>query len=121
MNNNTTSAVIIGSAIIAVAVGLIVYAAIGGSVTIVLWISTLIFGMSLVALSFLSSNKSGKFSPSEFIYRFVNGVLIAVFGAMGLLYIYADVSNWILVAIFLIALALLGIAAAVVSGKREGQ
>jgi len=121
MNNRTMSAVILGSAIIAIAVGLIVYAVIGGSVTIILWTGALIFGISLIALSFLSSKKSGKFSPSEFTYRFVNGVLMAVFGVIGILYLYADISPWILVALFLIALALVGIVAALVNGKKEEQ
>jgi len=120
MNNRTLSAVTAVSAIIALAVGLIVYV-ITDELMMILWTALLIFGIALLALSFLCSSESGKFGPSESINRFVWGALMAVIGAMGILSTYADINIWILVAIFLIAMALVGTVALYVNGKKEGQ
>ncbi|MCL2295817.1 MAG: hypothetical protein FWC29_01885 [Methanomassiliicoccaceae archaeon] len=120
MNNKTLSAVALGSAIIALGIGLIVYV-VTDKLMMVLWTALLIFGIALLALSFLYSSKSGKFGPSESIYRMVLGILLAVVGVIGMLHTYTDVSVWILIAIFLIALALVGIVVALMNGKKEGQ
>jgi peptidoglycan/LPS O-acetylase OafA/YrhL len=120
MNNKTLSAISLGSAIIALGIGLIVYV-ITDELAMILWTVLLIFGIALLAMSFLYSGKSGKFGPSEFVYRMVLGILLAVIGVIGILYTYTDVSIWILAAIFLIALALVGILVALMNGKKEGQ
>ncbi|MCL1811257.1 MAG: hypothetical protein FWG41_03445 [Methanomassiliicoccaceae archaeon] len=120
MNNRTLSAVTLGSLIIALAVGLIVYVA-TDEWTMILWTTLLIFGIALFALSFLYPSESGKFGPSESLYRMVLGILLAVVGIVGILSVYTDLSSLILVAILLIALALVGIMAALMNGKKEGQ
>ena len=118
MNNRSLSAVALGSAIIALAVGLIVYV-VTDRLTMILWTVLLIFGIALFALSFLYSSERGKFGPSESVYKMVLGVLLATAGVVGILYTYTDVSVWILAAIFLIVLALTGITVALANGKEE--
>ncbi|MCL1979154.1 MAG: hypothetical protein FWG60_03240 [Methanomassiliicoccaceae archaeon] len=119
MNNRTLSAVTLGSLIIALAIGLIFYAATDCGWMMIIWTTMLIFGIALFALSFLYPGESGKFGPSESIYRMVLGILIAVAGVIGILNTYTDVSIWILAAIFLIAVALVGITVALINGKKE--
>jgi len=120
MNNKTLSAVVLGSFIIALAIGLIAYYATNYGLAIILWVTLLIFGIALFALSFLSSGKSSKFGTSESSYRMVSGILIAVIGLIGILYTATSISIWILAAIFLIVLALVGISVALMNGK-EGK
>ena len=120
MNKRTLSAVTVGSFIIALAVGLIVYVA-TKEVQMILWVTMLIFGIALIALSFLYSSESKKFGPSESIYILVCGVIVTVIGVIGILHTYTDISIWILVAIFLIVLALTGIAVALINGNKEGK
>jgi len=121
MNNRTLSAVVLGSFIIALAVGLIAYYATDYGLAMVLWVTLLIFGIALFALSFLYPKESGKFTPSESSYKMVQGIIIAVLGLVGLLYTTASISPIILAAIFLIVLAVTGIAVALMNGKKGGQ
>ena len=121
MNNRTLSAVVLGSFIIALAVGLIAYYATDYGLAIILWVTLLIFGIALFALSFLYPKESGKFTPSESLYRTVLGLIIAVIGLIGLLYTATSISWIILVAVFLIVLAVVGIAVALTNGKKEGR
>jgi len=121
MNNRTLSAVVLGSFLISLAIGLIVYAATDLGILIVLWTTLLIFGIALFALSFMYSAESGKFGPSEASYRMVGGILTAVVGLIGMLYTFTDVSIWILIAIFIIALAAVGMIVALTNGKKEGR
>lgn len=121
MNNRSLSAVVLGFFLISVAIGFIVYSATDYGWTIILWTTMLIFGIALLVMSFMYPKESGKFGPSDSIYRMVAGVLIAVVGLIGMLNTFTDLSLWILVAIFLIAIALLGIFVALTNGKKEGQ
>ncbi|MDR0309371.1 MAG: hypothetical protein LBH88_01240 [Candidatus Methanoplasma sp.] len=121
MNNRTLSAVTLGAFLIALAVGLVIYASTDHGSMIVLWTTMLIFGMLLFALSFMYSGESGKFGPSESSYRMVAGILVAVIGLIGMLYTFTDLSVLILVAIFIIALAAVGITVALINGKKEGH
>jgi hypothetical protein len=120
MNNKTLSAVTAGSLVIALAVGLIVYV-VTDKWIMILWTFLLIFGIALFALSFLYPRESGKFGPSESSYMMVMSILPAAVGAKGLLNTCTDISNWILIAIFLIALALAGMTVALMNGKKEGK
>ncbi|MDR1955159.1 MAG: hypothetical protein LBP82_04330 [Candidatus Methanoplasma sp.] len=121
MNNRTLSAVTVGAFIISLAIGLIVYAVTDLGFTIILWTAMLIFGIVLFAMSFMYPGASGKFGPSGSSYAMVMGILVAVIGLVGMLYTFTDLSVWILIAIFLIALAAVGISVALMNGKKEGQ
>jgi len=121
MNNRTLSAVTFGAIMISLALGLIFYVALDRGLGIILWITLLFVGIAVFALSFLYSKESGKFGPSESAYRMVIGILMAVIGAIGLLYTFTDISLLILVAIFLIVLAAVGISVALMNGKKEGK
>jgi len=121
MDNRTLSAITLGSFLIALAIGIIVYVATSYGILIILWIALLIFGIALLALSFMYPTESGKFGPSESSFRMVWGILLAVVGFVGLLYTMTDVNVWILLAIILIAVAVTGIIVAVKNGKKEGR
>jgi hypothetical protein len=120
MNNRTLSAVTLGAFLIALAVGIIAWVAMDSALTMILWVTLLIFGIALFALSFLYPKGSGKFGPSEFIYRMVAGIIIAAIGLIGILFTETEISIWILAAIFLIVLAVVGITVALMNGK-EGK
>lgn len=120
MNNRTLSAVTLGAFIISLAAGLIVFAVANYGPAIILWITMLIFGIVLFALSFMYSGEPGKFGPSESSYRMVAGILAAAIGLIGMLYTLTEINRWILAAIFLIILALVVISVALMNGK-EGK
>jgi peptidoglycan/LPS O-acetylase OafA/YrhL len=121
MNNRTLSAMTLGSFLISLGIGIILYVATDYGLMIILWTTLLIFGIALLALSFMYSAESGKFGPSESSYRMVAGTLTAVVGFIGMLNTFADVSIWILAAIFIIALALVIMIVALINGKKEGR
>jgi phosphatidylglycerophosphate synthase len=116
------SAVTLGSFLISLGIGIIVYVATDYGLMIILWTTLLIFGIALLALSFMYSAESGKYGgPSESTFRMVAGILLAVVGFIGMLNMFTDVSLWILLAIFIIALAIVIIFVALTNGKKEGQ
>jgi peptidoglycan/LPS O-acetylase OafA/YrhL len=119
MNNRITSVAALGAFIIALAIGLIIFAATDHGVTIILWTTLLIFGIALFALSFIYPKEEGKFGPSEAIYRMVAGVIIAMAGLTGMLHTLTDIDLLILAAMFLIVIAVLIIAVALMNGKRR--
>lgn len=121
MNNRTLSAALLGAFIIALAVGLICFAVTDHGVTIILWITLLIFGGALVALSIVYPKDGTKFGPSESVYRMVAGTIAATAGLMGLLFTMTEMDPIILAALFLIVLAAVIIAAALKNGKNEGK
>jgi len=121
MNNKLLSAVTLGSFLISLAVGLIIYVATDCGLLTILWTVLLIFGIALFALSFMYSGESKGFGPSESSYRMVLGIILAVIGLIGILNTFTDVDILILVAIFIIAVVLIGIFTALMNGKKEGQ
>jgi membrane-bound ClpP family serine protease len=120
MNNKTLPALTVGAFLLAVGIGLIIYSATDNGILIVLWIALLIFGVFLLISSTMSSKQSGKFGPSDFSYRLAMGAIVATVGVIGLLYTFTDLSVWILVAIFIIVIAVVGMAIAFTNGKKEG-
>jgi len=121
MNNRTLSAAVLGAFIIALAVGLIIYAVTDYGLTIILWVTLLIFGIAFFAVSFISPKEAGKFGPSESSYRMVVGIITAMIGLIGLLYTTTDLDPIILIAIFLIVIAVVVIAVALMNKNKEGQ
>jgi len=121
MNKNTLSAVTLGLLLLSVAAGIIVWQVANEGPEVALCVIMLIFGIGLLALSFLDSGVPSKFGPSESIYKLVIGIIIAVFGIAGLLGIFAGINVWILVALIIIVIAVLGIIIALTNGKREAK
>jgi hypothetical protein len=109
------------SFLIALAIGIIVYALTDYGILIILWITLLIFGAALLVMSFMSSKESGKFGPSDFSYRMVMGAFITAIGLIGLLSTFTSLSWWILLAIFIIVVAVVVLAVTLTNGKKEGQ
>jgi len=121
MNKNTLSAVTLGLLLLSVAAGIIVWQITDEGIGVALCMILLIFGIGLFALSFLDSGVPSKFGPSESTYKLVIGIIIAVFGVAGLLNIFTDLSIWILAALVIIVVAVLGITIALTNGKKEAK
>jgi hypothetical protein len=121
MNNKMIPVVILGAFIISLAIGLVVYSVTDYGWMIILWTTLLVFGIALIALAFASSREEGKYGPSHFAYRLAVSIILTTIGVIGMLDTFTDVSIWILVAIFLVAIALTGITIALINGKQEGQ
>ncbi len=121
MNNKTLSAIVLGSFIVSLAIGLIIFALTDLGLMIVVWTVALLFGIDLFVLSFIYPGERGKFGPSESSYRMVVGAITAAVGLIGMLYTFTDLSVWILIAIFLIILAVVIIGVALMNGKKEGN
>ncbi|MCL2148764.1 MAG: hypothetical protein FWH47_05450 [Methanomassiliicoccaceae archaeon] len=120
MNNRTLSAVTLGSLMVSLAVGLIAYV-LTDKLVMILWTALLVSGVALFALSFLYPRESGKFGPSPSTYMMAWGVIAATAGVVGVLGAYTDISIWILAAIIIIVLAVLGMMIALMNGKKEGS
>jgi hypothetical protein len=120
MNKNTLSAVTLGLLLLSVAAGIIVWQITDegpGALCVIM----LIFGIGLIALSFLDSGVPSKFGPSESTYKLVIGTIIAAFGIAGLLGIFAGLNIWILAALIIIVIAVLGMIIALTNGKKEAK
>ncbi len=121
LNNRTLSAVSLGMFIIALAIGIIAYMALDKGVLIILWVTALIFGLTLCLMSNLFSDKTTGAGPSERIYRLAVGAFVALIGIVGLMYTATNI-DWIyLIAIFLIGIAAIGIAIALINNKKEAS
>jgi len=121
MNKNTLSAVTLGLLLLSVAAGIIVWQVTDKGLEVALCVILLIFGIGLIALSFLDSGVPSKFGPSESTYKLVIGTIITVFGVAGLLSIFTDLNTWILAALIIIVIAVLGMIIALTNGKKEAK
>lgn len=118
-NSRTLSAVTLGMFIISLAAGLVVYSMTDAGVSTVLWTTALAFGICLCAVSTLHSGDETGFGPSESMYRLATGAVLAAIGLVGMLHSFTDVSDLILIALFLMIIAAIGIAVALVNGKKK--
>lgn len=118
-DNRTVSAVVLGLFIIGVAAGFILYSTVKDDITIILWTVLIVGGLALVILSDMFTGKDTGFGPSESAYRAVVGAVCIVIGIVGMLFIFTDVDLWVLAAIFLIAIAVIGMAVALSNGRKE--
>lgn len=107
INPRTLNAVSLGALLIAVAVGLIIYAT-TENVTGVICAILVILGLYLVCASFLYSGDKSGYGPSTRDMTLVCGTLLVAVGATVGIYTYVD-NLLIAVAVFIIIVAVLGI------------
>lgn len=74
-------------------------------------------GIGIAALSLMFSGTPDKFGPSERVYRLVAGVLLAIIGAVLLLHGFGA-AWYILIAVLLIGIAILGALTAISNSKQ---
>lgn len=112
----TRQAVVAAFVLIALALAIIVYGATDAGASGAVGVFLLITGIGITVLSFLFSNEPDKFGPSELMYRLVAGLLILIVGLAVLLYAL-DVEGYVIAAVVIIAIALIGLCTALINGK----
>ena len=114
----TREAVVAAFVLIALALAVIVYGATDAGVTGSLAAFLIVAGIGIAVMSALFDSTPDKFGPSEMIYRLVVGVIIFAVGLVCLLFAF-DVSTYVIVAVFIIIIAVLGLCVALVNGKKS--
>ena len=102
--------------LIAAALAIMVYGATDLGALAALGIFLLVLGIGIAAMSLMFNGTPDKFGPSEKVYRLVMGVIIAIVGAVLLLHT-AGAAWYILVAVLLIGIAVLGAVTAISNSK----
>ena len=114
----TKQALVAAFVLIAVALAVIIYGATGLGAKGAVGVLLLIIGVGIAAMSLMFSGEPDKFGPSEKVFRLVMGVIIALVGAVILLWT-AGAAWYILAAVLLIGIALLGAFTAVSNSKKS--
>ncbi len=114
----TREAVVVAFVLIALAFAVIIYGATDAGFVGALGAFLAVAGVGLAALSMLFDSTPDKFGPSEMLYRMVFGILMFVAGVVCLMHAY-DVKWYITVAVVIIAIAVVGLCAALVNGKNS--
>ncbi|MDD3379298.1 MAG: hypothetical protein PHG86_04855 [Candidatus Methanomethylophilaceae archaeon] len=117
INNKTMSAVLLGAAIIALAIGLIIYSVVRKDFFVIIWSFALIFGIA-ICITVSAYSNAEKHGPSEMMYRLSTGMVMVLIGIIGFINIFASIDALILIAIFLIGLAFIGITVAITNNKK---
>ena len=100
------SGLLLGVIILTIAVAIICWQALEMSFWVVPCVILIGLGAYLVAMS-LVLPKQSDIGPSQSSYYLVNGVILATIGALGFVKMNTDLSWWIIVAIFMVVIALL--------------
>ena len=114
----TREAVVAAFVLIALAFAVIVYGATDTGFVGALSAFLIVAGIGIAVMSALFDSTPDKFGPSEMIYRLVFGILLLAAGLAGLMYKF-DVSTYIIVAVVIIIIAVLGLCVALVNGKNS--
>ena len=100
------SGLLLGTIILTVAVAIICWQALDMSPWVIPCVILVGIGVHLIAMSFVLPKQSNvSSSPSS--YYLVNGVIIGTLGVLGFVKLNTDLSWWIIIAIFMIVIALL--------------
>ena len=100
------SGLLLGTLILTIAVAIICWQALDMSFWVIPCIILVGIGVHLIAMSCILPKQSNvSSSPSS--YYLVNGVIIGTLGVLGFVKLNTDLSWWIIVAIFMIVIALL--------------
>ncbi|AMH93810.1 transmembrane protein [methanogenic archaeon ISO4-H5] len=103
--------------LIAAALAIVIYGATDLGALAAAGIFILVVGIGIAALSLMFSGTPDKFGPSERVYRLVAGVLLAIIGAVLLLHGFGA-AWYILIAVLLIGIAILGALTAISNSKQ---
>ena len=102
--------------LIAAALAIVVYGATNLGALAAVGIFVLVLGIGIAALSLMFSGTPDKFGPSEKVFRLVAGVILAPIGAVLLLHVWGA-AWYILVAVLLVGIAVLGALTALSNSK----
>lgn len=121
LNNRAKSGLILGALVIAIAVGLIVK-----TVGDYGWIAFLagvlmVFGAIFAVIGGTFKGKDSGFGPSEGMYRIVGGIFMFDIGLALFLGGCTDLGNLIVIGVFLLVLAIAGMAVILVNSSKEGK
>jgi len=103
--------------LIAAALAIVIYGATDRGALAAAGIVSRGVGIGIAALSLMFSGTPDKFGPSERVYRLVAGVLLAIIGAVLLLHGFGA-AWYILIAVLLIGIAILGALTAISNSKK---
>jgi len=118
VNAYRTHQALVGAFIlIAAALAIVIYGATDLGALAAAGIFILVVGIGIAALSLMFSGTPDKFGPSERVYRLVAGVLLAIIGAVLLLHGFGA-AWYILIAVLLIGIAILGALTAISNSKQ---
>lgn len=109
--------VITAVALIGIAVGALLYGLADVGITVAIGVILIILGIDILAVGSTYSAEPDKFGPSEGMYRVAVGSVIALIGAIMVIVGY-DVNIWVAVAVFIIGIALIGLATGLVNGRK---
>ena len=102
--------------LIAAALAIVVYGATNLGALAAVGIFVLVLGIGIAALSLMFSGTPDKFGPSEKVFRLVAGVILALIGTVLLLHVWGA-AWYILVAVLLVGIAVLGALTALSNSK----
>ncbi|MBP5395015.1 MAG: hypothetical protein J6Y18_03810 [Candidatus Methanomethylophilaceae archaeon] len=97
---------LLGAIILTIAVAIICWQALDMSFWVVPCVILVGIGAFLISMSFVVPRES-RIGPSASSYYMVNGVIIGTIGVLGFVKLNTDLSWWIIVAIFMIVIAVL--------------
>lgn len=114
----THQAIVAAFVLIAIALAVIIYGATDAGFLGALAAFLIVTGLGVAAMSALFDSTPDKFGPSEMMYRMVAGILILVIGLAMLMYAF-DVKGYIILAVVIIAVAVLGLCTALINSKKS--
>lgn len=115
----TNQAIIACAVIIVLAATVLLVGYFGLNLLVAVGVFIILAGVVLAAASHLFSDAPGKFGPSESDYRLIMGAFIALVGAVVALF-GLKLELYIIIAVFLIGIAVIGLCAAM-KGKRTSK
>ncbi len=110
--------VITAVALIGIAVGALLYGLADVGITVAIGVILAILGLDIFAVGSTYSAEPDKFGPSEKMYRAAMGLVITLIGAIMVILGY-DVNIWVAVAVFIIGIALIGLATGLMNGRKS--
>lgn len=114
----TREAVVAAFVLIALALAVIIYGATDAGLLGAFAAFLIVTGIGLAVMSVMFDSTPDKFGPSEMMYRMVFGTLLFVAGLACLLYTF-DVKGYVILAVVILAIAVIGLCAALVNGKKS--
>ncbi len=114
----TREGVVIVFVLIALAFAVIIYGATDAGLLGAIAAFLIVTGVGLVVMSALFDSTPDKFGPSEMMYRTVFGAILTVVGLACLMY-SCDMKGYIIGAVVLICIAVIGLYATLVNGKKS--
>jgi hypothetical protein len=120
-NNGILPAVMAGIFLIAIAIGTLVYAVADSGILTILWITLMILGLAMCALSGLYQKSETDFGASGPIAKIALGSVLALVGIVGTIATFVSIGLLYIIVILLIGIAAIGIGVALFNNKTGGS